>query len=145
MTFDILCHLIFHVIAHQYSTPAYRQCLTGTRYPTRPDNFWQYPIRTRFFFRIIGYFGYRVFHLFLAGCACNRLGYILNGYRHIYIFMSVNIVLNHTTFVKSGLVISHHCSVLAGAARKPVAPCRGAVGGAEKPWVALSLVLPLLI
>ena len=40
------------------------QCLTGTRYPTRPDNFWQYPIRTRFFFRIIGYFGYRVFHLF---------------------------------------------------------------------------------
>ena len=37
---------------------------TGTRYPTRPDNFWQYPIRTRFFFRIIGYFGYQVFHLF---------------------------------------------------------------------------------
>ena len=25
------------------------QCLTGTRYPTRPDNFWQYPIRTHFF------------------------------------------------------------------------------------------------
>ena len=42
----------------------YEQGLTGTRYPTRPDNFWQYPIRTRFFFRIIGYFGYRVFHLF---------------------------------------------------------------------------------
>ena len=41
-----------------------RQCLTGTRYPTRPDNFWQYPIHTRFIFRIIGYFGYRVFHLF---------------------------------------------------------------------------------
>ena len=40
------------------------QCLTGTRYPTRPDNFWQYPIHTRFIFRIIGYFGYRVFHLF---------------------------------------------------------------------------------
>ena len=35
-----------------------------TRYPTRPEIFWQYPIRTRFFFRIIGYFGYRVFHLF---------------------------------------------------------------------------------
>ena len=40
------------------------QGLTGTRYPTRPDNFWQYPIHTRFIFRIIGYFGYRVFHLF---------------------------------------------------------------------------------
>ena len=42
----------------------YWQGLTGTRYPTRPDNFWQYPIHTRFIFRIIGYFGYRVFHLF---------------------------------------------------------------------------------
>ena len=42
----------------------YMQGLTGTRYPTRPEIFWQYPIRTRFFFRIIGYFGYRVFHLF---------------------------------------------------------------------------------
>ena len=41
-----------------------KQGLTGTRYPTRPDNFWQYPIHTRFIFRIIGYFGYRVFHLF---------------------------------------------------------------------------------
>merc|ERR1712010_142170 len=40
------------------------QCLTGTRYPTRPDNFWQYPIHTRFFPRIIGFFGYRVFHFF---------------------------------------------------------------------------------
>ena len=40
------------------------QGLTGTRYPTRPDNFWQYPIHNRFIFRIIGYFGYRVFHLF---------------------------------------------------------------------------------
>ena len=37
------------------------QWLTGPRYPTRPDNFWQYPIHTRFVFRIIGYFGYRVF------------------------------------------------------------------------------------
>ena len=37
------------------------QCPTGTRYPTRTRNFFQYPIRTRFVFKIIGYFGYRVF------------------------------------------------------------------------------------
>ena len=47
-----------------HQLPPCQQCLTGTRYPTRPDNFWQYPIRTRFFSRIIGYFGYRVFHFF---------------------------------------------------------------------------------
>ena len=38
------------------------QCPTGTRYPTRTRSFFQYPIRTRFVFKIIGYFGYRVFH-----------------------------------------------------------------------------------
>ena len=41
-----------------------KQCPTGTRYPTRTRSFFQYPIRTRFLFKIIGYFGYRVFHLF---------------------------------------------------------------------------------
>ena len=39
-----------------------RQGPTGTRYPTRTRSFFQYPIRTRFVFKIIGYFGYRVFH-----------------------------------------------------------------------------------
>ena len=33
---------------------------TGTRYPTRTRNIFQYPIRTRLIFKIIGYFGYRV-------------------------------------------------------------------------------------
>ena len=37
------------------------QCPTGTRYQTRTRSFFQYPIRTRFVFKIIGYFGYRVF------------------------------------------------------------------------------------
>ena len=32
------------------------QCQTGTRYPTRPDNFLQYPNPTQKIFRIIGYF-----------------------------------------------------------------------------------------
>ena len=36
------------------------QCPTGTRYPTRTRNIFQYPIRTRFIFKIIGYIGYRV-------------------------------------------------------------------------------------
>ena len=66
---------------------------------TRPDNFWQYPIRTRFFspessgISGIGYF------TFLAGCACNCLGYSCRSI----------LFLNHTTFVKSGQVSSHHC------------------------------------
>ena len=34
---------------------------TGTRYPTRTRSFCQYPNPTRFFFKIIGYFGYWVF------------------------------------------------------------------------------------
>ena len=38
----------------------YQQWLTGTQYPTWPNNSWLYLIRTRYFFRIIGYFGYRV-------------------------------------------------------------------------------------
>ena len=59
-------------------------CLTGTRYPTRPDNFWQFPIRTRFFSRIIGYFGYRVFYIFLAWCACNCLGYSIHVGRYCF-------------------------------------------------------------
>ena len=33
---------------------------TGTGYPTRTRNIFQYPIRTRIIFKIIGYFGYRV-------------------------------------------------------------------------------------
>ena len=36
------------------------QGATGTRYPTRTRNIFQYPIRTRLIFKIIGYFGYRV-------------------------------------------------------------------------------------
>ena len=43
-------------------TNAYNdQCPTGTRYPTRTRSFFGYPICTRFVFKIIGYFGYRVF------------------------------------------------------------------------------------
>ena len=42
-----------------YSKPL-RQGPTGTRYPTRTRNIFQYPIRTRLIFKIIGYFGYRV-------------------------------------------------------------------------------------
>ena len=38
----------------------YGQGPTGTRYPTRTRNIFQYPIRTRLIFKIIGYFGYRV-------------------------------------------------------------------------------------
>ena len=39
----------------------HNQGQTGTRYPTRTRSFFQYPICTRFVFKIIGYFGYRVF------------------------------------------------------------------------------------
>ena len=41
--------------------PPHRQCQTGTRYPTQTRSFFQYLICTRFIFKIIGYFGYRVF------------------------------------------------------------------------------------
>ena len=39
---------------------------TGTRYPTRTRSFCRYPNPTRFFFKIIGYFGYRVFQKILT-------------------------------------------------------------------------------
>ena len=56
--------MLLEQVRSEISISSYPWSMTGTRYPIRPDNFWQYPIRTRFFFRIIGYFGYRVFHLF---------------------------------------------------------------------------------
>ena len=54
---------------------------TGTRYPTRTRSFFQYPIRTRFVFKIIGYFGYRVFQktIFLTWKTLSRSYKILTN------------------------------------------------------------------
>ena len=57
------------------------QCPTGTRYPTRTRSFFQYPIRTRFVFKIFGYFGYRVFQntMFLTWKMASRSNKILTN------------------------------------------------------------------
>ena len=54
---------------------------TGTRYPTQTRSFFQYPIRTRFFLKIIGYFGYRVFQktIFLTWKTLSRSYKILTN------------------------------------------------------------------
>ena len=54
---------------------------TGTRYPTRTRSFFQYPIHTRFVFKIIGYFGYRVFQktIFLTWKTLSRSYKILTN------------------------------------------------------------------
>ena len=69
----------------------HEQCPTGTRYPTRTRSFFQYPIRTRFNFKIIGYFGYRVFHktMFLTRKSTSRSYKIL-----------INIILYHLHLAK---------------------------------------------
>ena len=63
------------------------QCPTGTRYPTRTRSFFQYPIRTRFVFKIIGYFGYRVFQktMFLTWKTASRRVKILTNILFIWL------------------------------------------------------------
>ena len=74
------------------------QCPTGTRYPTRTRSFYQYPIHTRFIFKIIGYFGYRVFQnpIFLTRKTAPRSYKILTKYHLI-----------SSSFDKTGLVITY--------------------------------------
>merc|ERR1719237_1405955 len=49
-----------HLLLYRIFSATREQGPTGTRYPTRTRNIFQYPIRTRLIFKIIGYFGYRV-------------------------------------------------------------------------------------